>query len=48
MTVKIIKIYGSHPPTNLGTGRLNYTINRNEIVSHTSTSIKKRNTLPKL
>lgn len=23
MTVKIIKIYGSHPPTNLGTGRLN-------------------------
>lgn len=48
MTVNIIKIYGSHPPTNLGIGRLNETITRNQIVSHTSISIKKRNTLPKL
>lgn len=36
MTVKIIKIHGSHPPTNLGNGRLNNNIIRNEIVSHTS------------
>lgn len=40
MTVKIIKIHGFYPPTNLGNGRLNNNIIRKEIVSHTS--IKKK------